>query len=268
MIRKEALAIALLALTGLATAPCAAQTEHLTSGNWSGYLFRSTPVGHLPPQTAFTFVRARWQQPTVSCTVPNARTSIWVGLDGTGEPHSTATVEQLGTTAKCGPTAGAAPSYETWWEMKAESTIINEYSAGGTMFDVSPGDYIEAAVTYTEAGTFVLYLRDLTTHQEFSTTQTCNPNRTCYRNSAEFIVERPGDPTSFPLGDYGRVVFTEMAVTASSNENFQRANVTMRQANTTTILSSCGGIVLPPLSRGDRLEMPAEVLCKWYAATP
>jgi Peptidase A4 family len=169
--------------------------------------------------------------------------------------------------AICGPTAGAAPSYKTWWEMKAESPN-NEYSAGKYMFDVSPGDYIEALVTYTDAGTFVLHLIDRTTHQEFSTTKTCNPNRICYRNSAEFIVERPGDPTSVPLGDYGVFVFTEMAVTASSNENFQRADVTMRQPNTTTILSSCGGVVLSPPSRGDRLEMPREVGCKWYAATP
>jgi len=103
----------------------------------------------------------------------------------------------------------------------------------------------------------------LTTHQEFSTTQTCNPNRTCYRNSAEFIVERPGDPTSFPLGDYSAVVFTEMDVKASSNENIQRADVTM-QPNTTTILSSCGGIG-PTLTR---LEIPREVICKWYAPSP
>jgi hypothetical protein len=212
-------------------------------------------------------VRARWQQPTVNCTVPNAKTAIWVGLDGAGEPHSTATVEQLGTMATCGSTAGAAPSYKAWWEMKAESPD-NEYSTGEYMFDVSPGDYIEALVTYTEAGTFVLHLIDLTAHKEFSTTKTCNPNRTCYRNSAEFIVERPGDPTSLPLGDYGTVVFTEMAVTASSNENFERADVTMRQSNTTMTLSSCGGIVFPPTSGGDRLEMPREVLCEWYAATP
>jgi Peptidase A4 family len=268
MIRKEALAIALLALAGLAAAPCAAQTVRLTSNNWSGYLFQSTPVGQLPPQTTFTFVRARWQQPTVSCTVPNARTAIWVGLDGWGEPHSTGTVEQLGTMAICGPTAGAAPlSYKAWWEMKAESPN-NEYSADEYMFDVSPGDYIEALVTYTEAGTFVLHLRDLTTHQEFSTTKTCNPNRTCYRNSAEFIVERPGDPTTLPLGDYGTVVFTEMDVRASSNENIQRADVTMRQPNTTTILSSCGGGPPEPQWRSDPLEMPREVGCKWYAATP
>jgi hypothetical protein len=265
MIRKETLAI--LALTGLAAAPCAAQTAHLTSNNWSGYLIQSTPVGQFPPQTTFTFVRARWQQPTVSCTVPNARTAIWVGLDGWGEVHSTATVEQLGTTAICGPTAGAAPSYQAWWEMKAESPD-NEYSAGKYKFDVSPGDYIEAAVTYTEDGTFVLHLIDLTAHKEFSTTKTCNPNRTCYRNSAEFIIERPGDPTIFPLGDYGAMVFTDMAVTASSNENFERADVTMRQPNTTTILSSCGGIVLAPPLRGDRLEMPREVLCEWNAAMP
>jgi hypothetical protein len=59
-----------------------------------------------------------------------------------------------------------------------------------------------------------------------------------------------------------------MAVTASSNENFERADVTMRQPNTTTILSSCGGIVLAPPLRGDRLEMPREVLCEWNAAMP
>jgi Peptidase A4 family len=205
MIRRKTLAIAVLALGGLATAPCAAgDIAQLQSGNWSGYAVRSTPIGQLPPSTTFTVVRARWRQPTVICTTPNARTAIWVGLDGTPRrPDNAGTVEQLGTTAACGsdPNETAPLWYKAWWEMEADGVADPPY---GTEFDVSPGDLIEAIVTYSD-GAFVLHLEDRTTHRSFTTPpQTCDPNHTCPRSSAEFIVERPGK-TSLPLGNYGSV---------------------------------------------------------------
>jgi Peptidase A4 family len=267
MIRRKTLAIALFALCGLAAAPCAAgDILQLQSGNWSGYAVLSTPVGQLPPSTTFTVVRARWQQPTVVCTTPNARTAIWVGLDGIpARPGNAGTVEQLGTTAACGsnPNATAPLWYKAWWEMKADGLAV---SPNQTEFDVFPGDNIEAIVTYSD-GAFVLHLEDRTTHRSFTTPpQICDPNHTCPRSSAEFIVERPGE-TSFPLGNYGSVVFDEVLVKASGNQNFQWANVIMRAQNSSTTMSSCGAPFESNLERSF-IPLPRDIACKWHAATP
>jgi Peptidase A4 family len=265
MIRRKTLAIALLALGGLAAAPCAAgDVAQLPSGNWSGYAIRSTPVGQLPPSTTFTVVRARWRQPTVICTTPNARTAIWVGLDGTPKRSGNAgTVEQVGTTAECGsdPTATTPLWYRAWWEMKAEGLPV---SPGKWEFDVSPGDLIEATVTYSDGG-FVLHVEDRTTRRSFTTTpQTCDPAHICPRVSAEFIVERPGEPSG-PLGNYGSVVFNDLLVRASSNQKFQWAKETMQDSN--TIMSSCGARFEENLDE-PFLVLPLEIGCEWKAATP
>jgi hypothetical protein len=268
MISRKALAIALFALGGLAAAPCAAgDIVQLQDNNWSGYAIRSTPVGQLPPLTTFTVVRARWKQPTVLCTTPGAKVAIWVGLDGTPRrPGDDGTVEQVGTTAACGsdPNVTAPLWYRSWWEMKAEGLTT---SPGGWEFDVSPGDEIEAIVTYTNDG-FVLHLEDRTSHRSFTTVpQICDPYHTCPRSSAEFIVERPGDPTSLPLGNYGSVVFNDVLVKASSKQNFQWVNVTMGGANSTAIMSSCGAPFEPNLDE-TFIPLPRDIACEWHAATP
>jgi hypothetical protein len=267
MIRRKTLAIALFALSGLATAPCAAGgIEEFQSSNWSGFAILSAPVGQLPPPSTFREVRARWRQPTVICTTPNAKTAIWVGLDGfPARPDNAGTVEQLGTMATCGsdPNETAPLSYKAWWEMEADGTG----SVGQTEFDVSPGDLIDASVRYS-AGAFVLHLEDRATHRSFTTPpQTCDPAHTCPRNSAEFIVERPGK-TSVPLGNYGSMVFSEVGVAGqSSNQIFQWAKVIMRVHDSNTILSDCGGLFgdigEPPFT-----FLPAEINCEWHAATP
>jgi hypothetical protein len=267
MKHRKTFTIALFALSGLAAAPCAASDiVQLSSGNWSGYVIQSTPAGQLPPSTTFRVVRARWQQPTVVCTVANARTAIWVGLDGSPpRPDNAGTVEQVGTMAACGsdPNETTPLWYRAWWEMKAEGLAI---SPGKWEFDVSPGDYIEAIVTYSDDG-FVLHLEDRTTHRSFTTApQTCDPSHTCPRSSAEIVVERPGE-TSLPLGNYGSVVFNEVLVRASSDQNIRWANVTMRASNTGTIMSSCGASFEPGLDQSV-IPLPRDIVCKWSAATP
>jgi hypothetical protein len=136
-----------------------------------------------------------------------------------------------------------------------------------TEFDVSPGDLIEAIVTYSD-GAFVLHLEDRTTRRSFTTPpQTCDPAHTCPRSSAEFIVERPGK-TSLPLGNYGSVVFSEVGVRGqSSNQNFQWTKVIMRAQNSTTIMSSCGALFEQNLDR-PFIVLPVEIGCEWHAATP
>jgi Peptidase A4 family len=264
MIPRKTLAIAVFALSGLATAPCAAgDILGLQTSNWSGYAVVSTPAGQSPPSTTFTEVRANWQQPTVICTTPNARTAIWVGLDGLLD--NSGTVEQLGTIAICGsdPNETAPLSYKAWWEMKADGTA----SPHATEFDVFPGDRIEANVTFSN-GAFVLHLEDRTTRRSFTTPpQACPPNHTCPRSSAEFIVERPGE-TPFPLGDYQSMMFTGVGVRRqTSNQNFQWAKVTMRARDSSTTMSSCGALFEENLDQSF-VVLPRFIGCEWQAATP
>jgi hypothetical protein len=114
---------------------------------------------------------------------------------------------------------------------------------------------------------FVLHLEDRTTHRSFTTPpQTCDPNHTCPRSSAEFIVERPGK-TSLPLGNYGSVVFNELLVRASSNLNFQWAKVTMSAGDSDAIMSTCGARFDENLTE-PFIVLPVEIGCEWNAATP
>jgi hypothetical protein len=136
------------------------------------------------------------------------------------------------------------------------------------LLEVSPGDYIDASVTYLSDGSFELRIANTTSGHTYSTTQYCPTGHICPRVSAEIIVERPGDPVHFPLGDFGTLTFSELGVTASSADNFRRLNAYLQLDNSAAILSECAiGKTMPGRS-GVRLNMPAEVVCKWLAATP
>jgi len=162
-------------------APAATTPTH--GGTWSGYVDKGA---------TFTNVSASWTQPTVSCPVPTARVSFWIGFDGFGD----GTVEQAGTFVKC--TLNGPVTYQAFWEM-----FDGKHSPGGEPFDVSPGDKIFASVKYT-GGAYVLEVRDKTSHKHLEVTKQCA--KVCQRSMAEWIVERPGSGT-YPLADYTKVEF-------------------------------------------------------------
>ena len=153
---------------------------------------RKHVVGYVDKGATFTYVAATWTQPAVSCPVPNARVSFWIGLDGFGN----GTVEQAGTFVKCA--LNAAPTYQAFWEM-----FDGTHSPGAEPFAVSPGDKIFASVKYT-GGSYVLEVRDKTNHQHLTVTEQCA--KVCQRSIAEWIVERPGSGT-YPLANYSKVEF-------------------------------------------------------------
>jgi Peptidase A4 family len=142
--------------------------------NWSGYAATST--------TSFTYVHSTFVQPTIHCTSgkPDLWTSNWVGLDG----FDNQTVEQDGTFSHCGGAKNTTPIYQAWYEMYPKGSV--------NVFKVSPGDIIDASVSYTNSQ-FVLTISDLTTGQSGSTTAACT---SCARASAEWIIERPATCTS------------------------------------------------------------------------
>jgi hypothetical protein len=242
MSRSRPLAAIALAFASLLAVPGAQAQEK--GNSWSGYILKGPqdPFS-AAPFTTFSYVSATWTQPSVVCTTPNAEVSIWVGLDGDGTP----TVEQTGTIAVCG-SAAAPLYYKAWWEMYAGS-----HSSGQLLFDVYPGDVIEASVTYTNGG-FVLAITDKTTGKSSTTTQTCDSAVICYRGTAEWIIERPGSG-KYPLADYGKAGFTNLAA-QSSGPNPTTIEMDMVDKSDNTTLSTCELVTI----------FQTFIACTWLAA--
>ena len=184
--------LAALAASALLTFGVAAPATTTSQANtWSGYVDKGA---------TFASVSASWTQPAVTCPVPTARVSFWIGFDGFGN----ASVEQAGTFVKC--SLNAPVDYRAFWEM-----FDGKNSPGGENFAVSPGDKIFASVRYA-AGKYVLEVRDMTNHQHLKMTEKCA--KVCRRSMAEWIVERPGNGT-YPLADYKRFEFKGAAGTGT-----------------------------------------------------
>ena len=150
--------------------------------NWSGYAATA--------KAPFTVVQSTYKQPAVTCPVAAAYTVFWVGFDG----FTNGTVEQDGTLAYCN---GKTPEYKSWWEMFPTNNI-------NPVFTVAPGDTIKAVVTF-QGGTYTMTVQDTTNGRHFTEKRTCAKGLTCSRDSAEWIVERPGygGHNYAPLADWG-----------------------------------------------------------------
>jgi hypothetical protein len=167
------------------------------STNWSGYVATHAGV---------QLVHARWVVPAATCTPNDTNfqdTSFWVGIDGWAD----GTVEQAGTDVSCGPHS-TTPTYVAWWEMYPTNAEQPEFA-------VSPGDHIDASVTFAN-GSYVLTVKDLTTGKSFSRTKKCGAGLTCKRTSAEWIAESPSYGTALAdLAGYKTWKPTGMTMTVS-----------------------------------------------------
>lgn len=186
--------------------PESANTSMAGSSNWAGYA-----LTNLSNSTAATFnkVTATWTVAAVTCDPADSggdSVSDWVGFDGWGN----GTVEQGGTTAEC--LGSTTPTYYAWWEMYP-------YNQGQNMFTVSPGDVIQATVTYnTSTSQFDIVVKDETSNQTINEAIACQSSEpVCDRSSAEVISENDGRGTDadgvFLLPDYGTQTFTNATVT-------------------------------------------------------
>lgn len=241
-----------LVILALALSVASASAAEVEKGiSWSGIILKSPDLKSPFVLTRFSYVHARWKQPAVDCTLPNARVSIWVGIDGNGTP----TIEQVGTLANCNGSRTAVP--QVFWEM-----YNGQNNEGGPAqpFTVSPGDIVDASVTYSK-GEFEMALTDITSNQNLSLKRQCSTEVECKRATAEWIVERPGKEPKPPLADYGKVQFTDLGVTSSGGD-FILADSAMVQSGTT--LSTCQLITPPPLppTKGQ-----VTIDCTWAAAT-
>jgi plastocyanin len=158
--------------------------------NWSGYAATGSKT--------FNQVESTFIQPTVSCPVAGAFTVFWVGFDGF-DGFDNGTVEQAGTAAQCSGGASPQPTYYGWWEMYPTNDIQ------AMPISIHTGDTVNAVVSYlASSNTYALTVADRSDQQTYTQTTTCAADLTCGRDSAEWIVERPGVGGAYtPLADWG-----------------------------------------------------------------
>ncbi len=191
-----------------------------TSINWAGYFATAASHGK-----DFTAVSAEWVQSAVTCTKTNAWASFWVGLDGWWN----GSVEQGGSEAHC---LHGTASYNVWWEMFPHNEIQ-------TSFAISPGDTIQASVTYvTSSKDFDIVVQDVSTGQTLTKDTPCLSGQGgCMRSSAEVISEDVGGGSApdglYYLPDYRTQMYATASVTdihghtgTLSNSNWQLGDIT------------------------------------------
>jgi Peptidase A4 family len=175
VVRLVAVAVAVGAAAAVAVlaagAAAPASAASLTAGSWYGYAVTGS---------TYTSTTADWTVPTLNCATAgkDPYISIWTGLDG----YSSDSVEQIGVDAMCD---GSTASYEGWYEV---------YPAVAVYFSnpISPGDQLDASVTFSGTDTFTLKLQDVTQGWTETAKKTLSGAE---RSSAETIVQVPNTYT-------------------------------------------------------------------------
>ena len=176
------------------SAPPAPTPTTSDSENWAGYSFGGGP---------FTTVSGTFNVPNIVPGSGDTVTSEWVGIDGVSDTS----LIQAGATEEYDPTTGAV-DFWAWWE------IIPDAATPVSM-TVSAGDRVSVAIAQVSGSSWSIAITDLTTGEQFTTTQTyTGPGQ-----SAEWIVEAPtagSTGTEETLGSYDPVVtFGGLAATGS-----------------------------------------------------
>ncbi|NMP23350.1 G1 family glutamic endopeptidase [Sulfobacillus harzensis] len=153
-----------------------------SSSNWSGYAVTG--------QT-YHSITDSWIVPKVTSSHGTEYSSSWIGIDG----FNNSDLIQTGTEQDA---SKSGASYSAWWEIlpAAETTI-----SGMT---IHPGDVMQASIVNNGNGTWTISLKDTTSGQSFSTTQSYSGPA----QSAEWIEEAPtvGGRVA-TLANYGQTTF-------------------------------------------------------------
>jgi hypothetical protein len=144
-------------------------------------------------------VKGQWLVPPAAPAAGKTYSAVWIGMDGYGSVTHT-TVEQIGTEEDY---INGAAHYYAWYEFYPAASHTIGYV-------VRAGDSMSGEVEYNN-GLFSLTLTDATQGWTFTTTHQLNK---AVRNSAEWIVEAPGN-IILPLADFGQVSFTSCSATFS-----------------------------------------------------
>ena len=161
------------------------------STNWSGQYSNGT---------TFSSVAGDWVVPAVQPTTTSEASGTWIGVDG--GPDSPDTILQTGTGQE---TEDGATSYYAWYEVFPNPAVV--------LGAVSPGDQMEAAISYSSGSTWDLSIADLTSGNSASGPLTYSGPG----DSAEWIEEVPeaASPPQPYLANFGTAEFTEISATAA-----------------------------------------------------
>jgi hypothetical protein len=170
------------------------QQAPAASSVWSGYAITAS---------AITSATGTFTLPRMSCT-PWSRSDVafWVGIDG----FNTATVEQTGVDATCGPDG---VTYRPWYEtFPLPATFIDQPAAAG--------DHVTATVQRTAPHTYALTLHDVTARWTSTTTQTTQNDQD---TTAEWIAER----ASQRVASFRPVLFEQCAANGQAISTYDSA---------------------------------------------
>jgi hypothetical protein len=156
---------------------------------WSGSAFGGAPTG------VFSTIAAWWVVPNVTVTDESDEVLIWVGIDGWG----TNSVLQIGTWQYYRKGQLYTHGWSEWFPGTAGLPIPG--------FDVKPGDTVAAVVSASSATEAVITITNVTTNKYSSNPVSAPTGLQVQGQTAEWIVERPGQPHD-PLANFGQVGFT------------------------------------------------------------
>jgi hypothetical protein len=155
------------------------------SNNWAGYIASGG---------TFTSVSGSWIVPKVNATGTSSD-ATWVGIGGVTSNH----LIQTGTRAVVNNNGQV--SYQAWYEMLPASSRKIQ-------LPINPGDSITASIAQQSANQWTIFLRDITTGQNYQT----NVTYAASLSSAEWIEEMPVLGRSFiPLDNFGSVQFSALS---------------------------------------------------------
>ena len=187
-----------------APTPSPTTTPNATTAiNWAGYVVSSDLQN---PQPVVTGVNASWVVPTVTTSVNNTYSAIWIGVGG--QFNNDTSLIQCGTEQD---SRDGFARYYAWYEILPHNAInIPAY-----IITVSSGDQMQAAIQLANGtiNQWVINVTDITTSNSFQTTVFYNSSQL----TAEWIIERPTvDNVISQLTNFGNVTFTSCNATIGS----------------------------------------------------
>ncbi|MGA2524405.1 MAG: G1 family glutamic endopeptidase [Candidatus Bathyarchaeia archaeon] len=187
-----------------APTPSPTTTPNATTAiNWAGYEVSSDLQN---PQPVVTGVNASWVVPTVTTSVNNTYSAIWIGVGG--QFNNDTSLIQCGTEQD---SRDGFARYYAWYEILPHNAInIPAY-----IITVSSGDQMQASIQLANGtiNQWVINVTDITTSNSFQTTVFYNSSQL----TAEWIIERPTvDNVISQLTNFGNVTFTSCNATIGS----------------------------------------------------
>jgi hypothetical protein len=187
-----ALVFALVIVFPLLTSPLSQPSQQMPSSDWSGYSVASDLNN---PQSQVTSISASWTVPTVSVSIGNSYSVIWIGVGGQFDD----TLIQAGTEQD---SINGRATYWAWYELLPNDAVTIDSLV------ISPGDRVNASISLKDPtmSTWSIEINDFTNGRSFNETLVYDSSML----SAEWIVEKPiVNNRAVALANFGQVTFTD-----------------------------------------------------------